>query len=446
MRGTLTATSGTLNLAGDFTNNGSYTHNNGLANFNGTALQYITGTSATTFNNLTLNNTSGLRMDVNANVNSTLTLSNGNLMVYPGVTLNIVSGTTVAGSGFGTAKHIVTEVNTLNGDKGFLRIGSFTGSKTYPVGSGTYYMPVLLNASGSNDFSVCVFPGATQNGQPNGTAFSALTKESIVDATWIVNRNGGSSAVTMSLNWPSALEGVTFQNFLDPEIGISHYDGSSWDSASGSGSQSVNMAARNSLISFSPFGVGKVGIPLGMKFKSIKVYQVNKGLEVDWTTLNEVDVNHYEIERSTDGTHFNKVGQVNAIGNAEAAEYTWVDPGASGQLYFYRIKAIDEDGKSRYSSIVRIDLHHHQKGISIYPNPVRDGQLSFHSDDLQKGNYQLVLYNASGQEVYKQPFSHAGGVVSEMIALPATLQSGYYILQLKDRDLSISANSFILKK
>ena len=324
--------------------------------------------ATTTFNNLTLNNTHGLRVQVNANIDNTLTLTNGNLAINPGATLNITSGIAIAGAGIGATKHIITEVNSSTGGKGFLRMGGFTGSRTFPVGSSAYYMPVLLNATGTNDYSVSVFPAATQNGEPNGAAFNALTKESIVDATWVVNRNSGTSAATMLVNWPAALEGATFQGFTDPEIGISYYDGSSWDSASGSGSQTLNLSARNSIVSFGSFGIGKTGIPLGMKFKSISVHQINKGLELNWSTLNETDMDHYEIERSTDGRDFAVVGSVVAIGNSVAElQYAWVDIMANGPLYFYRIKAVDGEGHFSYSSIVRIDLNQQSPGVTIFP-------------------------------------------------------------------------------
>ena len=157
--GMLTATSSTLNLGGDFNNSGTFTHNSGLVNFNGGLAQSIGGATVTTFNNLTLNNSNGLTVNINTNINNTLTLTNGNLIISTGSTLNITSGNAVSGAGIGVAKHIVTQVNTSTGEKGFLRMGGFTGSLTFPVGNGTYYMPVLLSATGINDFSVCVFPG-----------------------------------------------------------------------------------------------------------------------------------------------------------------------------------------------------------------------------------------------------------------------------------------------
>ena len=290
------------------------------------------------------------------------------------------------------------------------------------------------------------FQGATKNGEPDGTAFSAFTKSFIVDANWIINRNSGTTNTTLQLSWPAALEGSAFQVLLDNEIGISKYDGVSWDPASGTGNQAGDFAARNSLISFGAFGMAKTGVPLALKFKSIKVYQLNKDLQVDWTILNEADIDHYEIERSSDGREFSTVGTVAALGNTVSEiNYSWIDITATGQTYFYRIKAVDREGKFSYSSIIRIDLNRTGSGISIYPNPVTSGHISFQSGDLQKGNYTVIVYNSNGQRVYSQQLTHPGGAITQLIELPLSIQTGMYFLQLEKDGLKVISKPFIVQ-
>ncbi len=444
--GTLTSTSGTLNIAGDFENNGTFVHNSGLTNFNGSVAQNIGGSSTTTFNNLTLNNVNGVTLNNNANVNSTLTMTDGKLEITPGSTLNIVSGNAIAGSGFGVSKHVVTQVNTSTNAKGFLRIGGFTGSLTFPIGNGTYYMPVLLNASGSNDFNVCVFQGATQTGEPNGPAFSALTQLFIVDACWVINRNNGSSSTTLQVNWPDALEGSAFQGLTNSEIGISRYDGSTWDPASGVGNQVSDYSTRNSLIAFRAFGVGKVGVPLALNFKNIKAFGLNKGVEVDWEILNETEVDHYEIQRSGDGTLFNTVGRVvPATNNFNEANYSWIDINASGQTYFYRIKAVNKDGKVVYSTIVRIDLQKISAALTIYPNPVQRNHAISLAGELQKGNYVIYIFSSNGQRLLSQSFDSPGGMTSVSVDLPSTVQPGIYFLQMDKNGSKVFNKTFAVQ-
>lgn len=70
----------TINLGGDWSNAGTFaTGTNLTVNFNGTAAQSLTG--ATTFANVTLNNSNGLSLGSDVTVNSALTLTAGDLSI-----------------------------------------------------------------------------------------------------------------------------------------------------------------------------------------------------------------------------------------------------------------------------------------------------------------------------------------------------------------------------
>ena len=69
-------------LAGNFENNGTFTGTSGgTITFNGTTAQTISGTSTSSFNNLTINNILNVTQAANVNVNNVLLLSGGNLIV-----------------------------------------------------------------------------------------------------------------------------------------------------------------------------------------------------------------------------------------------------------------------------------------------------------------------------------------------------------------------------
>jgi len=73
----VSASNFSLTLRGNFINNGSFNASSGLVTFSGTASQSIGGTSATTFNNLTLVNTAGAVLNSSVNLLGTLSLNNG---------------------------------------------------------------------------------------------------------------------------------------------------------------------------------------------------------------------------------------------------------------------------------------------------------------------------------------------------------------------------------
>ncbi|HQQ82613.1 MAG TPA: T9SS type A sorting domain-containing protein [Cyclobacteriaceae bacterium] len=78
--GTLTAPT-TLNVAGNFTNNGSFNRGAGTVVFNGSGTQSISGTAVTDFNNITVSNNSNapaVQVLTNQNLRGVLTLSGTN--------------------------------------------------------------------------------------------------------------------------------------------------------------------------------------------------------------------------------------------------------------------------------------------------------------------------------------------------------------------------------
>lgn len=138
-QGTLNAGTATaVNMSGNWMNNGSFTAGSARVTFNGTALQTISGSSITTFNMLTVNNTSGIALSgVDAGISggtSALTFSSGRFST--GVNkLMLASGTTISGAS--TGKYV----------NGTLDWGVATGnsSKMFAVGDAVEYTPVNLS-------------------------------------------------------------------------------------------------------------------------------------------------------------------------------------------------------------------------------------------------------------------------------------------------------------
>ena len=434
-----------ITLTKNWVNNGTFNAQNGSVTFNGNSLQSIGGSTSTTFKNLTINNSQDVALANNQVVSSTLTISSGKLIIAPGYVMNITSGNAVSGSSFNSNKMIETQVNTSTGAKGYLRIGNITGSMTFPVGTSANYMPATVTPISTSDFSVNVFPGATANGMPNGTAFTTTAKKKIVDAIWNVERNSGTGATTLQVAWPASLKGTTFSGLANGSIGLSHFDGTYWDPAFGNGSQTNNTATRTGITSFSPFGAGETNTPLPLRFDVIKVYQKNNGNQVDWSSLTEVNVSHYEIERSTDGQRFSTVSQKPAIGNnSDKASYGWLDMSVPGGVVYYRIKAVDLDGKLNYSSIVRTNKYTESQDLLLFPNPVKDKVVSFELSNIEKGNYDILVIDRNGSQVQNTSFNHYGGSISHTFSLPAGISSGIYNLRISGNGKNFM-KTFIVK-
>jgi hypothetical protein len=145
-----------LNIAGNFTNNGTFNSGTGTYTFNGSAAQTLTGTNAgtTTFTNLRLNNAAGLSLTGthNVTVNTLLTLTSGRLTTNANVVF-VANGSAISGAGantfvvgnlrkqFGTGSDVtrVFEVGTDATGVRYapvsIRFGSVTTAGTFTVSS-----------------------------------------------------------------------------------------------------------------------------------------------------------------------------------------------------------------------------------------------------------------------------------------------------------------------
>ena len=276
-----------------------------------------------------------------------------------------------------------------------------------------------------------------------GVGFQGFTAFEI-NEYWDITRISGSSAATVSLDYDGATQDNNWSNNLEPSgnstgMVIAHYNTAPlalcWESSYGSvaadiGQQTITSEPFNN---FSPFTIGYInfGGPLPVKFANVKAYQQGNGVRIDWSNFTESDVVNYKIERSSNGIDFIPLSAINAaLNNGGRADYSYKDASPINGVNFYRIQSLETDGKKLYSVIVRVDTKNGTIKITIYPNPVTDGQFVLQTPDLKKGVYNLNVFNSTGQKVYTQLLNHTGGFVTQSVQLPSSVKPGLYHLQL----------------
>ena len=171
--------------------------------------------------------------------------------------------------------------------------------------------------------------------------------------------------------------------------------------------------------------------PLPVTFTSIKAAQVNNNIVVEWKVANQLNIASYEVEKSTNGRSFNKVGSQIAtqVSNASIT-YNWLDENAVTGVNYYRIKAIELSGNVKYTDIVKVVLGKAGTGITVSPNPVRGNLVNIQFNNQQAGRYNIRLMNNAGQEVYKNVLQHTGGNASQSINIPSAIARGIYQLEV----------------
>ena len=127
----------------------------------------------------------------------------------------------------------------------------------------------------------------------------------------------------------------------------------------------------------------------------------NSAVLLKWSTSSEVNNKYFEIERSNNGTTFSVVGKVKAGSNsASVQQYSFNNSKTLEGTNFYRLKQVDQDGKIRYSAIVKVAI----KGVplfALYPNPATTKTTIQIRNQLNKvsitliDNYGKILYVAN---------------------------------------------------
>jgi hypothetical protein len=163
---------------------------------------------------------------------------------------------------------------------------------------------------------------------------------------------------------------------------------------------------------------------------NIKAAQQNSStIKVDYTVLSETNMDKYEIEKSNDGVSFTKGIAQAATGNINTnTSYTWLDNNinASGNNY-YRIKAFGKNGSTQYSNIVNVKLIG-KSNIAIVPNLVVDKKAMIQFTNMEKGMYNIGIYNSAGQKMLATTVQHIGGSAMLPIALSNMAAGNYNVI------------------
>ena len=179
-------------------------------------------------------------------------------------------------------------------------------------------------------------------------------------------------------------------------------------------------------------------LTLPIIFTNVNAYQKEKGIQVEWDEASETNTDKYEVEKSLDGSMFEKVYNTVAKGdNSPTYRYNWFDNYASLGNNFYRIKIIEKTGDIKYSSVARVNISNGKSGFTVNPNPVKGNSISLQLSNLEQGEYTVNVINIAGQSIYSSTIEHSGGSSAQTVLLKQKLAAGKYTLQLTNDKTSI---------
>lgn len=155
-----------------------------------------------------------------------------------------------------------------------------------------------------------------------------------------------------------------------------------------------------------------------------------RGNLLQWSTLSETNSDIIEILASSDGRHdWKSIGKVDAYGESNSLkEYEFVDFNPYPTSY-YRLNAIDKDGRSEYSPIIMVNRSDDANGrLILAPNPASHTltlQTSF--DEATQGT--LAIMDMSGRLVMSRFVALGQGLNTINVDLDE-LKVGMYSMSL----------------
>jgi hypothetical protein len=168
---------------------------------------------------------------------------------------------------------------------------------------------------------------------------------------------------------------------------------------------------------------------LPVNFLSFTARIANEKVLLNWSTTGEQNNKHFEVERSTDGASFYKIGTVSAASGGSATHhYQFTDASPARGILYYRLKQVDIDGHATYSDIRQVQIAIEGFNYSIAQNPVTS-ELRLNIGLDKAASLHLEIRDASGSLLLKKKQWFNAGTTA--FSLPVgNLAKGMYIINI----------------
>ena len=119
---------------------------------------------------------------------------------------------------------------------------------------------------------------------------------------------------------------------------------------------------------------------------------------LNWSINSAHDYSSFEIERSADGSSFEKISTIKAIDNPNRNDFSYVDFNILNGTGYYRIKILQKDGSFIYTKTISIE-NKADYYYTITPNPAKS-YIIINGSGV-KGNADILIHDATGRVVKK---------------------------------------------
>jgi len=164
---------------------------------------------------------------------------------------------------------------------------------------------------------------------------------------------------------------------------------------------------------------------LPVKFMGFTAARSKTEVLIQWTTTEEINASHYEIQRSNDGSNWSTIATVAAKGLATGVnQYRYADVNSASVTVYYRVKQVDVDGKSMFTAVKSVAKDKTNSGVTVSGF---SGSVVMQFEKEVTGLVTVQLIDMGGRITSTQTLNNPFG----QVILP-TGKKGHYIISLSN--------------
>jgi hypothetical protein len=282
----------------------------------------------------------------------------------PGAIVNLRIGYIATGGSMPAAPSFIGTKNITGLDIGNTAVtpattddGAFIQGSATALGSGKYVCAYDNTAGTGDPISIGLIRTHSVNQLSNNELPAAI--DSILKGGTNVVDGDYALLIPIGSNNPNGVQRLEIRNKSNVVSFPSITASGIWPS----GGNTVTVARRGVV------SINAVDAPLPVKYTQFTADRNNDNIKLNWSTASEVNNNGFEIERSSNGTDFEKIGFVKGVGNSSRLnKYSFTDKNNS--FAYYRLKQVDFDGKYEFSKVLTVKSN--ESSVELSPNPFND--------------------------------------------------------------------------
>ncbi len=461
--GNLNVQAGTFRLQHDLELRGDLTLSSGasfqvslrLVRFKGNRHQLISGafTGANRFYNFEIDNSQGITLNSNVDVNRYLFLRNGIIYVSEGFSLIL----SYHGGHYEWRNTDIKNRNSYISGKLTRALAIQTGvfntpeKWLFPVGKGNLRRMVdISNLTQAGNWTVEYFPENPRKiveFNPPSSVANVLEAVSQYEY-WVVLPPGSGLSLDLELQYSAYSNLNDGLSSFAQNITLAYLQNPVWRSMFGgieaivstnrirfNGVQFPTTKSTEVIMTFGAKSLLSSPLPIELLFFTGKIMDGRSRLE--WVTASETNNDFFTLERSADGNQWQVLGTVNSKAengfSTHSIHYIYFDENPLDGISYYRLKQTDFDGAFTYSQPIALQWNSAALvNFLLFPNPSSGRSFTVSATGLQPWDKTIVaITDMNGRLLWEEPLEASPeGFVHSTIQAGVALPKGLYLVSL----------------